>query len=157
MYRVDNVWVPSDVDVASIIEPVFTTTTPNKDSFAMLYSLNCRKLVDMPHSLQEPNYLSVYAIWNHKDEETVCNNWLNSIIETVNGNSSGSYMADFDFEARKTRIWDEEKERRLMRLRGKWDPYSRFSAYNNWEEPMGTMETKEMVENAEISSAMSCL
>jgi hypothetical protein len=44
-----------------------------------------------------------------------------------------------------------------MRLRGKWDPYSRFSAYNNWEEPMGTMETKEMVENAEISSAMSGL
>lgn len=127
-YKVDNVFLGSDADIVSILEPSFTTL-PTRKSMALWTSIKPRSnraLTDMALSMQSDHYLAIYVLWDDETDDAKCGSWLSNVMKQVGGYSIGSYLGEYDFQARGSDCWGDEQYHRLVELKCKWDPDNRI-------------------------------
>ncbi|CUM67398.1 uncharacterized protein PRCAT00005092001 [Priceomyces carsonii] len=128
-YKTDNVYLRSNVDVAKVLEPSFTSI-PNRKTFCLYFSMDpLTKLEDMALSMQTEHYVAIYSVWDNQKDDTVISNWLTRNFRVLEKHSRGAYLGDSDFETRKTRFWAREQHSKLNNLRLKYDPERRFCGY----------------------------
>ncbi|KAL2812279.1 hypothetical protein BJX63DRAFT_248615 [Aspergillus granulosus] len=127
-YYVDNVFLKNSTDVASVLEPAFTTL-PTRTSLALWTSLipiSRRPLPDMALSMQSDHYFALYAIWEDASADSRCQTWVDEVMEAVAVESVGSYLGELDFRSRTTMYWGEDQGRQLSEAKGRWDPGNRI-------------------------------
>lgn len=123
-YKVDNVFLRNDADIASLLEPCFATL-PTKQSLSLWTSMRPRSerpLTNMALSMQSDHYLAVYAIWENEADDARCGAWLSQVMEELEPHAVGSYLGEYDFEARPSKCWGMEEQRKLVEIKRKWDP-----------------------------------
>ncbi|KAK4234685.1 hypothetical protein C8A03DRAFT_37521 [Achaetomium macrosporum] len=135
-YCTDNCYVKNDADVVSVLEDAFTSL-PSRKSFSLWYSMapGSRRSVeagtmqDMALSMQTDHYFATYSIWEDEADDAKCRDWVANIFKRVERHSEGSYLGDADFQVRRTRFWQDEQGKKLMRIRKEWDPHGRIAGY----------------------------
>lgn len=144
-YKVDNVFLRNDVDIISLLEPSFTTL-PTRQSLALWSSMRPRSnrpLTGMALSMQSDHYLAVYAIWENEADDDQCGSWLSSVMERLGSQSVGSYLGEYDFQARTSKCWGTEEDQKLVEIKRKWDPENQICGCLGLEDP-GTAKTTTM-------------
>lgn len=130
-YCVDNGYVNNNVDVVKALEPSFTTL-PSPKSFALWYAMapcSRRQMPDMALSMQSDHYFAIYTIWKDEQDDNLCQRWTSGIMKDLAPLCDGAYLGDSDFQVRRPKFWTDQKERRLMDIRRKWDPEGRICGY----------------------------
>lgn len=136
-YKVDNVLFRNDVDVVSLLEPSFTTL-PTRQSLSLWSSMKPRSnrpLSGMALSMQSDHYFAVYAIWENEADDPRYGTWLSNIMKQLGPQSVGSYLGEYDFQARPSKCWGTEEYQKLMGIKRKWDPDNRICGCLGLEEP----------------------
>lgn len=130
-YTADNAYICNDANVSEILEEAFTTL-PSRKAFALWYSMapvsRCL-LENMALSMQSDHYFALYTVWEHKEDDERCQNWVKNIMRGVEIHSEGAYLGDSDFQVRRTRFWGEKEGIRLHDIRRKWDPLGTICGY----------------------------
>lgn len=127
-YKADNVFLRKDVDIVSLLEPVFTKL-PTRQSLSLWSSMRPRSnqpLTGMALSMQSDHYLAVYTIWENEADDAQYGAWLSSIMEQLEPQSVGSYLGEYDFQARPSKCWGTEEYQKLVEIKRKWDPDNRI-------------------------------
>lgn len=127
-YKVDNVFLRKDLDIVSLLEPAFTTL-PTRQSLSLWSSMRPRSnrpLTGMALSMQSDHYLAVYTIWEKEADDVQYGAWLSSIMEQLEPQSVGSYLGEYDFQARPAKCWGTEEYQKLVEIKRKWDPDDRI-------------------------------
>lgn len=127
-YKVDNVFLRNDADIVSLLETPFTTL-PTRQSMALWTSMKPRSnrpLAGMALSVQSDHYLAIYVLWDDKADDAKYGSWLSDVMEQVGSHSIGSYLGEYDFQARVSDCWGAEQYQRLKELKRKWDPHDRI-------------------------------
>lgn len=127
-YCVDNALLKNDADVAAVLEPAYANL-PTRKSLALWTSLipcSRRELPDMAMSLQSDHYFALFGIWEPGSEDSHCQSWVSNIMTEVGRHSVGSYVGEFDFEARSVKIWGDTEREKIVAVRRKWDPEGRI-------------------------------
>jgi hypothetical protein len=130
-YCTDNGYVRNDDDVATVLEPAFTTM-PSEKTFALWYSMapcSRRNMPDMALSMQSDHYFAIYTIWEDEKDDELCQSWVRDVMKEIGPHCEGAYLGDSDFQVRQTKFWTDEKAKRLMALRREWDPEGRICGY----------------------------
>lgn len=130
-YTADNAYICNDANVLEILEEAFTTL-PSRKAFALWYSMapvSRRPLENMALSMQSDHYFALYTVWEHKEDDERCQNWVKNIMRGVDIHSEGAYLGDSDFQVRRTRFWGEKEGIRLHDIRRKWDPLGTICGY----------------------------
>lgn len=127
-YKVDNVFLRNDVDIVALLEPSFTTL-PTRQSMSLWSSMKPRSnrpLANTALSIQSDHYLAVYVIWDDEADDAQYESWLSEVMEPLSHHSVGSYLGEFDFQARPSKCWGPEEYRKLAAIKRKWDPDDRI-------------------------------
>ncbi|KKK13638.1 hypothetical protein P175DRAFT_0492612 [Aspergillus ochraceoroseus IBT 24754] len=127
-YCVDNAFLRNDIDVAALLQTAFTTL-PSKKSMVLwnfMMPRSQRELLDMALSIQSNHYCAVYAIWEDESEDGYCRSWVQTIMRGLETHSIGSYVGEYDFQARACNVWGAEQYERLKHIKQKWDPHNRM-------------------------------
>lgn len=127
-YKVDNVFLRNDADIVALLEPSFTTL-PTRQSMSLWSSMkprSSRPLANMALSMQSDHYLAVYVIWDDEADDARNGLWLSNVMEPLSHHSVGSYLGEFDFQARPSDCWGPEEYRKLAGIKRKWDPDNRI-------------------------------
>lgn len=127
-YKVDNVFLRTDVDVVSLLEESFTTL-PTRQSMALWTSMKPRSnrpLTDMALSVQSDHYLAVYVIWEDSADDAQYMSWLSDVMKQLGRLSVGSYLGEHDFQSRASKCWGAEQHQKLLEVKRKWDPENRM-------------------------------
>lgn len=130
-YCAENGYVKNDTDVAQALKKAFTTL-PTSKSFALWYGMapcSRRELPDMALSMQSDHYFALYTIWKDEKDDERCQQWVRDIMKKVAPLCEGAYLGDSDFQVRQTKYWTDDKARKLMKLRQRWDPSGRICGY----------------------------
>lgn len=136
-YKVDSVFLRNDVDVVSLLEPSFTTL-PTRQSLSLWSSMRPRSnrpLTGMALSMQSDHYVAVYVIWEKEADDAQYGSWLSSVMEQLGRQSVGSYLGEYDFQARPSKCWGTEEYQRLVEIKRKWDPDNRICGCPGLEDP----------------------
>lgn len=139
-YCADNAYISNDEDVPAVLERAFTTL-PHPKAFSIYFSMNpCsrRQLPDMALSMQTDHYFATYTLWEDETDDERCTKWVHDVMKDIEQHSSGAYLGDSDFQARRTKFWSDENARKLMELRRKWDPTGRICGYLDQGDNSGT-------------------
>lgn len=80
----------------------------------------------MALSMQSDHYFALYAIWERESDDSQNESWLSGVMERVGQQSVGSYLGEYDFQARPTNVWGKEQYQRLMEIKKTWDPDNRI-------------------------------
>lgn len=127
-YKVDNVFLRNEVDIVSCLEPSFTTL-PTRQSLSLWSSMRPRSkrpLTGMALSMQSDHYLAIYTIWENEADDAQYGSWLSSVMEQLGPQSVGSYLGEYDFQARPSKCWRIEEYQKLVEIKRKWDPDNRI-------------------------------
>lgn len=127
-YKVDNVFLRNDADIVALLELSFTTL-PTRQSMSLWSSMkprSSRPLANMALSIQSDHYLAVYVIWDDEADDAQYESWLSNVMEPLSHHSVGSYLGEFDFQARHSECWGPEEYRKLAGIKRKWDPDDRI-------------------------------
>lgn len=127
-YYVDNAFLKNDADVVSVLEPAFTTL-PTKASqvfWTGMKPCSRRQLPDMALSLQSDHFFALYGIWNHESDDSNCKSWAGGVMKEIETHSIGAYVGEFDFQARRSKVWGNEQAKTLAEIRRQWDPDARI-------------------------------
>lgn len=127
-YKVDNVFLRDELDIVSCLEPSFTTL-PTSQSLSLWSSMRPRSnrpLTGMALSMQSDHYLAVYTIWENEADDAQYKSWLSSVMEQLGPQSVGSYLGEYDFQARPSKCWGTKEYQKLVEIKRKWDPDNRI-------------------------------
>lgn len=136
-YKVDNVLLRNDADIVSLLEPSFTTL-PTRQSLSLWSSMRPRSnrpLSGMALSMQSDHYFAVYAIWENEADDARYGTWLSDVMEQLGPHSVGSYLGEYDFQARPSKCWGTKEYQKLMEIKRKWDPDNRICGCLGLEDP----------------------
>ncbi|CAH0045454.1 unnamed protein product [Clonostachys solani] len=135
-YKVDNVFLNNDADVAELLRPAFTTL-PTRKSLALWSSMrprSTRALTDMALSIQSDHYFALYVIWENEADDLENGAWLAGVMNEVKRQAAGAYLGEQDFQAREARLWGSQQYERLVGIKRKWDPSHRICGCLGLEE-----------------------
>ncbi|KAI9044024.1 FAD-binding oxidoreductase [Aspergillus affinis] len=127
-YRSDNVYLRNDADVPGLLEKA-CFTLPHQDSYLFWTSMrpwSRKELPEMALSMRSDHYLAVYLIWENREDDQRCVEWLQQIMSQIEGESIGSYIGDSDFDLRFAEYWTADNHQQLVRIRDKRDPDGRI-------------------------------
>lgn len=151
-YKVDNVFLRNDVDIVSLLEPSFTTL-PTRQSLSLWSSMRPRSnrpLSGMALSMQSDHYLAVYAIWENEADDAQYGIWLSNIMEKLGPQSVGSYLGEYDFQARPSKCWGTEEYQKLLAIKHKWDPDNRICGCLGLEDSVTANASTTLASKANI-------
>lgn len=143
-YCVDNAYISNEVDVATVLEPAFTTL-PSRKAFSLYFSMtptSRRQLPEMALSMQSDHYFATYVVWEDESDDEKCMEWVRGIMKPIERISDGAYLGDSDFQSRRTKFWSDENAQKLMQLRRKWDPEGRICGYLDVNDSSGSQGLK---------------
>ncbi|VUC31244.1 unnamed protein product [Clonostachys rosea] len=135
-YKVDNVFLKNDADVAELLRPAFTTL-PTRQSLALWSSMRPRSteaLTDMALSVQSDHYVALYAIWENEAGDLENGAWLTGVMGELKCQAVGTYLGEHDFQVRAGTLWGSQQYESLVRVKRRWDPDNRICGCLGLEE-----------------------
>jgi hypothetical protein len=140
-YVAENAYISNDADVTEVLRKAMTTLPVGSKAFTLWFSMypcSRRELPDMALSMQSDHYFALYTVWEKKEDDERCQNWVKDVMAEVGKHSVGAYLGDSDFQVRKTKFWGESQGKQLMETRRKWDPKGLVCGYLDVDDKSGT-------------------